>query len=72
MLTGLITPDEGTAVIEGRDISREMPEIGRNLGVCPQHDILFPMLTVEEHLSLFASFKGTPKSELKAEVEKMI
>ena len=55
MLTGLIPPDGGTAIIEGRDITEEMPEIRKNLGVCPQHDILFPMLTVEEHLILFAT-----------------
>jgi ABC-type multidrug transport system ATPase subunit len=72
ILTGLIPPDGGTAIIEGRDISTDMLEIRKNLGVCPQHDILFPMLTVEEHLTLFASFKGTPKAELKEEVEKMI
>ena len=49
-----------------------MPEIRKNLGVCPQHDILFPMLTVEEHLTMFAALKGVPASELKAEVEKMV
>lgn len=72
MLTGLIPPDGGTAIIEGKDIADQMPEIRKNLGVCPQHDILFPLLTVEEHLSLFAAFKGTPRSEIKVEVEKMI
>ena len=72
MLTGLIPPSGGTAFIEGLNIAHEMPEIRKNLGVCPQHDILFPLLTVEEHLSLFAAFKGTPRSEVKAEVEKMI
>jgi ATP-binding cassette, subfamily A (ABC1), member 3 len=72
MLTGLIPPDGGTATIEGRDIIHEMPEIRKNLGVCPQHDILFPLLTVEEHLSLFAAFKGTPKALIKEEVENMI
>jgi ABC-type multidrug transport system ATPase subunit len=61
MLTGLIPPSGGTATIEGKDIGYDMPEIRKNLGVCPQHDILFPMLTVEEHLILFASFKGTPR-----------
>ena len=40
------------------DINEQMPEIRKNLGVCPQHDILYPNLTVEEHLQLFASFKG--------------
>ena len=28
------------------------------LGVCPQHDMLLELLTVEEHLQLFASLKG--------------
>ena len=72
MLTGLIPPDRGTAIIDGRDIAHEMPAIRKNLGVCPQHDILFPLLTVEEHLSMFAAFKGTPRALIKDEVEKMI
>jgi ABC-type multidrug transport system ATPase subunit len=72
MLTGLIPPDTGTAVIEGYSIAEDMDEIRRNLGVCPQHDILFPDLTVEEHLTLFASFKGVKGSMVKEEVEKMI
>ena len=28
------------------------------MGVCPQFDILYDDLTVEEHLSMFAAFKG--------------
>ena len=72
MLTGLIPTDSGTAIISGMDIADSMPEIRKHLGVCPQHDILYPLLTVEEHLSLFAAFKGTPRSEVAAEVEDMI
>ena len=58
MLTGLFPPTAGHAIIEGKDINEHMAEIRKNLGVCPQHDILYPNLTVEEHLQLFASFKG--------------
>ena len=72
MLTGLIPIDGGTAVIEGHDVRTDMSAIRKNLGVCPQHDILYPFLTVEEHLILFARFKGVPSSELKQEVENMI
>jgi ATP-binding cassette subfamily A (ABC1) protein 3 len=72
MLTGLTPPSAGTATIEGLDISTDMAAIRKNLGVCPQHDILFDMLTVEEHLQLFATFKGTSKADLKEEVEKII
>lgn len=49
-----------------------MDEIRKNLGVCPQHDVLFPDLTVEEHLVMFAAFKGMKGKELKADVDKMI
>ena len=38
----------------------------------PQHDILYPNLTVEEHLQLFAAFKGVPAKDQKAEVETII
>ncbi|KAK6149139.1 hypothetical protein DH2020_016664 [Rehmannia glutinosa] len=33
-------------------------EIRQSLGVCPQYDILFPELTVREHLEIFADIKG--------------
>jgi ABC-type multidrug transport system ATPase subunit len=72
MLTGLFPPDKGTSIINGYDICTDMDSIRGNLGVCPQHDILFPDLTVLEHLTMFASFKGVPKEELESEVDKMI
>ncbi len=72
MLTGLVSPDAGTATIEGVDITENMDMIRRNLGVCPQHDVLFPELTVYEHLVMFASFKGVHSSEIEGEVDKMV
>lgn len=42
------------------------------MGVCPQHDILFPSLTVQEHLYLFAVFKGAPAATINQEVEQAI
>ena len=73
MLTGLIPVDSGNAVIEGYDINENMHEIRQNLGVCPQHDILFAELTVEEHLVMFAAFKGVKgRAAIQDEVNKMI
>jgi hypothetical protein len=37
-----------------------------SMGVCPQHDVLFPELTVEEHLQLFAALKGVRNKEVLA------
>jgi ABC-type bacteriocin/lantibiotic exporter with double-glycine peptidase domain len=45
MLTGLFPADGGTAIIEGFDINNDMHEIRRNLGVCPQHDIVSSLRT---------------------------
>ena len=41
----------------------DMSTIRHFLGVCPQHDILFDLLTPEEHLEIFCDFKGVPKAE---------
>lgn len=43
ILTGLFPPTSGTAYILGKDIRSEMSTIRQNLGVCPQHNVLFDM-----------------------------
>ena len=50
----------------GRDLEENMTDIRDEVGVgvCPQHDVLFPDLTVSEHLTLFAGLKGVPKAEV--------
>lgn len=58
MLTGLIRPTTGDAMINGQMISTDLKNIRKSLGVCPQHDILFGDLTVLQHLKMFAVFKG--------------
>ena len=42
MLTGLLNPSAGDATIQGKYLSSDLPTIRKSLGVCPQHDILFP------------------------------
>ena len=49
-----------------------METLRTQMGVCPQHDILFDDLTVEEHLTLFATFKGTDPKFIPEAVNKMI
>jgi ABC-type transport system involved in Fe-S cluster assembly fused permease/ATPase subunit len=43
ILTVLFPPTSGTAYILGKDIRSEMSSIRQNLGVCPQHNVLFDM-----------------------------
>ncbi|KAK6945284.1 ABC transporter-like, ATP-binding domain [Dillenia turbinata] len=72
MLVGLIPPTSGDALVFGRNIMTEMDEIRKGLGVCPQNDILFPELTVKEHLELFATVKGVSEDFLENMVTEMI
>lgn len=58
MLTGLITPTAGTAYIDGKDIRYNIAGARDSLGLCPQHNVLFDELTVEEHFRFFCRLKG--------------
>ena len=54
---GLYTPTSGLATINGFDILTSINQIRKSLGVCPQHNILFDRLTVNEHLNFFLRLK---------------
>ncbi|XP_052174030.1 ABC transporter A family member 1 isoform X3 [Diospyros lotus] len=72
MLVGLIPPTSGDALVFGRNILTDMDQIRKELGVCPQNDILFPELTVKEHLEIFANLKGVKKESLEKVVLEMV
>ena len=50
---GFLEPTAGNAMVGGYDIRRNLTKVRESLGLCPQHDILFDSLTVEEHLKFF-------------------
>ncbi|XP_032055957.1 ATP-binding cassette sub-family A member 2 isoform X5 [Aythya fuligula] len=72
ILTGLFPPTSGSATIYGHDIRTEMDEIRKNLGMCPQHNVLFDKLTVEEHLWFYSQLKSMAEEEIRKEMDKMI
>ncbi|XP_050384664.1 ABC transporter A family member 1 isoform X2 [Argentina anserina] len=72
MLVGLLRPTSGDAVVFGKNIITDMEEIRKELGVCPQHDILFPELTVKEHLEIFAILKGVQEDFVNSVVVDMV
>lgn len=69
MLTGFLTPNSGSALIEGLDISGDMESIYRIMGVCPQDNLLWQTLTAREHLVFYARLKKLEKDELETAVE---
>ena len=72
MVTGLIPPTSGEAFVRGKSIKREMDQIRQSMGVCPQHDVLFPELNVRQHLEVFAAFKNLPHADIPDAVDEMI
>lgn len=72
MLTGLIPVDAGDAYAYGNSVTEDMASIRQFMGVCPQHDVLFPDLTVREHLMYFSGLKGLSGEKMQAEVNTTI
>ncbi|XP_038069738.1 phospholipid-transporting ATPase ABCA1-like isoform X2 [Patiria miniata] len=72
ILTGLFPPTAGTAYIYGKDILKDINRIRKSLGMCPQHNVLFDYLTVEEHLWFYARVKGATEEEIAVEMEEML
>ena len=64
MLTGLAPPTEGDALVAGHSLRGALADARRVLGVCPQTNVLFPSLTCEEHLRVYATLKGVPAEEV--------
>lgn len=58
ILIGATKATDGTAVVAGKDIDSSMQQIRQDMGICLQHDCIFPSLTVREHLQLFCRIKG--------------
>jgi len=72
ILTGLYSPTDGYAWVSGYDIRNEIDYVHRNMGVCPQHDILWDDLTCIDHLLFYARLKGIDSKNEMAHVNKIL
>ncbi|XP_032357710.1 cholesterol transporter ABCA5 isoform X1 [Etheostoma spectabile] len=74
ILCGICQPTNGSATIYGSPVSEiaDGSEMKQLVGICPQFNIIFDVLTVEEHLRIFAAIKGIPPSNTDAEVTKVL
>mmetsp|Transcript_117060 Transcript_117060/g.162751 ORF Transcript_117060/g.162751 Transcript_117060/m.162751 type:complete len:226 (+) Transcript_117060:1893-2570(+) len=73
MISGLHAATAGKAEVFGKSVFDDLDSVRKFMGVCPQHDVLFDLLTPEEHLSLFYDFKGAdPDPKVKKEEIKKI
>ncbi|KAF4084937.1 hypothetical protein AMELA_G00111750 [Ameiurus melas] len=74
ILCGICPPTEGSATIYGSPVVEiaDGAEMKQLVGICPQFNIIFDVLTVEEHLKIFAAIKGILPSDIDDEVKKVL
>jgi ATP-binding cassette, subfamily A (ABC1), member 3 len=72
ILTGAMAPTEGYATVAGKDIRTDLQAIRNEMGICFQHDCLFPNLTVREHVQFFSRLKGLYSRMTRSEAEGQI
>ncbi|GIQ79944.1 ABC transporter A, ABCA, partial [Kipferlia bialata] len=70
-VTGLTAPTRGTAFVSGDNVARRPAKVQKHLGLCPQHDVYFPSLTVRQHFSLFCRIRGVQRKMENAVVESL-
>jgi ABC-type multidrug transport system ATPase subunit len=69
MLTRHLIPTSGEAFIGQASILSSFAHASKNLGVVTQNNSLWDLLSVEDHLYLFARLRGVPSDLVKAVVE---
>ena len=74
IITGLFGPTSGYVEALGLrlDTRAGLNAVRAQMGVCPQHDVLFDELTVEEHLNLYGHIKGLSSDTLEVQMNDTI
>ncbi|CAL8282577.1 unnamed protein product [Merluccius merluccius] len=74
ILCGISQPTSGSATIYGQPVAEiaDGPEMKQLVGMCPQFNIIFDVLTVEEHLRIFAAIKGILPADVNGEVRRVL
>jgi ABC-2 type transport system ATP-binding protein len=62
LLTGVLTPDAGTVLINGNDIHRHPLEAKMQMGVIPENSTVYGDLTAEQNLHLVGKLYGLSHS----------
>lgn len=62
LLTGIYEPSSGNAWVGGYSIKENIGRVQQLIGYCPQFDLLWNDLSVEEHLYFYSRLKNVEKS----------
>ena len=72
ILTGVVLPSAGSALVEGHDVVHAQQHVYERLGYCPQTDPLLERLTARELLTLYARLRGVPSAAVSARVMRLL
>jgi ABC-2 type transport system ATP-binding protein len=72
MISGLIQPTEGDALIGGHSITKEPMAAKKLMGVVPQEIALYPELTARQNLEFFGRMYGMGGKELASRVDEVL
>ena len=72
MLTTLLPPTGGRAVVGGFDVAKQPGEVRQRIGAALQEVALDPVLTAREHMRLQAALQGLPKPERAARGDELL
>jgi ABC-2 type transport system ATP-binding protein len=72
VLTTLLPPTAGTALVAGYDVVKDGPKIRGLIGVALQEAALDPLLNARDHLRLQATLQSVPKEQRNSRAEELI
>ena len=72
MLTGLLAPTSGDAIVCGVNVAVDPVGVKRRIGVLPENLGLFDDLTIEEHLELTGDIYGLDATQTRERSERLL
>ncbi|MFK7996011.1 MAG: ATP-binding cassette domain-containing protein [Granulosicoccus sp.] len=72
MLATLVSPDSGTARIDGADVTGDVLEVRKQLGFMPHNAGIYPRLSARENIHYYARLCGLSKTQAQARVGQLI
>ena len=72
MLTSLLPPTAGTAMVAGFDIKEEPLEVKRRIGTVPEDLSLYERLTASEHIELVGRLHGLDHAEVERRIPPLL
>jgi ABC-2 type transport system ATP-binding protein len=72
ILSGIISPTEGTAVVGGHNVKTDLKMIKELIGLCPQEPSVFRFLTGMENIEFFGNMHLMSKKKINERAEKLL